>query len=592
MTAQNRQGSEGLDPFPPFRLAEPLELGRFWLWVQPVPSLELYSLGQEYRNCDLRPARPEPVLPIVLYITVALCEEMSPCTARPSCRLSWPNLINPCDLRHLAPWVLDALCLPVMFSSREPVNPWSLGFTSSYVLTLVYCTSFCSTCTHPVKQQAQYFSAWSVALVFRPLSTHPSSDCVPNNYIGGSGVVTSRDVKGLFMIPALQATSNFEHASPSDSAFWRTMVALGIGLAELLQVQANCLILHLRLILMLVLVRAVLGCVLKPSRKFRSRMSPLGAVVPTRSLLAFACFSGSGDWAHAPAFGLSKRGQSPLHRRRKRCSQCRPRIQLRRHSFWTASLACLGLHHLPCVVWASPAGMPQALQEVANLVEGLPDQLPHATGYPWQASTRDIDIAALSRVDRAPCNLSEAFLPRHCVLFRAGYPAAHFLAHLQCPYMQEALFQEALVFYPELQEDWTLHETVPQVLNGIATIVALPSWVLDSDKTVVVLDFSCWQGPVFAWLDWKYINRTTLAAIARVHAGDCWDVLSSIGIGTRPSGHRKPCSLGQAMFSGFSRPTAFAAHAPSWATCWGSLTNGPLPHTQFRVKAYRTSGMS
>ena len=460
-----------------------------------------------------------------LYIAVAPFDGMPLCTAHTSCCSSCPNRLNQRDARHWAPWALDALCLLAPFSSQEHAFPWSWGFAYSFEFSIKYCMVwFYSTDPSSSSQHVSSFDFQRGALTSGSDPAHPSSDCVPNNYIGGSGVVTSSDARRVITVLVFQATAGLDHETSSYSAFWRIVTAFGIMLSEFLQVQANCLILHLRLTLMLVLVRAIVGHVLRPSRILRSKLRPLGAAVSTRGLLAFACFSGSCGGAGMPALGCNTSRQLPRCRPHMHRSQRRKPRQTSLHWLWTVCLTCLGFHHLPYKVWAAPAGMPQALQEVASLIERLPDQMPLAADNPPQFSGRDLVLETTLRAEAASRHVSETLMPRHCVLFRAGHPAAHFLAHLQRPYMQAALFQEALAYYPELKDDWTLHETVPQVLNGVATIVALPSWVLDSDQTVVVLDFSSWHGPVFAWFDWKYINRTTLAAIARVHAGEHWDV--------------------------------------------------------------------
>ena len=460
-----------------------------------------------------------------LYIAVAPFEGMSLCTAPTSCCSSCPDLLNRRDTRHWAPWALDALCLLVPFSSQEPAFPGSWDYTYSFEPSLKYCMSwFCSTDPFSSSQHASPFDVQGGVLTSRPDSTHPPSDCVPNNYIGGSGVVTSSDGQRVITMPVFLATAGRAHENSSYLALWGIVTAFGISLLEFLQVQANCMILHLRLTLMLVLVRAIAGPVLRPSRALRSKLRPLGAAVSTRGLLAFACLSGSCGDAGVPVLGGNTSRQRPRHRSHMhRSHRPKPRCTGLRW-LWTVCLTCLGFHHLPYKVWAAPAGMPQALQDAASLIERMPDQMPLAADNPPQFSGRDLVFETILRAEAASSHVSETLLPRHCVLFRAGHPAAHFLAQLRRPYTQAALFQEALVYYPELQDDWTLHETVPQVLNGVATIVALPSWVLDSDQTVVVLDFSPFHGPVFAWFDWKYINRTTLAAIARVHAGELWDV--------------------------------------------------------------------
>ncbi|CAE7269223.1 R1 [Symbiodinium microadriaticum] len=115
-------------------------------------------------------------------------------------------------------------------------------------------------------------------------------------------------------------------------------------------------------------------------------------------------------------------------------------------------------------------------------------------------------------------------MPKHCILFQAGHSVRHFLAHLRAPFTRSAIMQEALDYYPELRDHWVLLETVPQVAEGAASLIAVPSWTQAADRAIFLLDFSAYNGPVFAWFDWSYVNRTSLASIARVYAQTPWEV--------------------------------------------------------------------
>ncbi|CAE7233843.1 unnamed protein product [Symbiodinium necroappetens] len=171
-----------------------------------------------------------------------------------------------------------------------------------------------------------------------------------------------------------------------------------------------------------------------------------------------------------------------------------------------------GFQTLPISVCAVPAGLPLLIKHASGLVALLPEKLPNPTTEEDPARSHPDSrwvYPHIAEVTDASCTATD--VPKHCILFQAGHSVRHFLAYLQPPLTKPALVQEALDHYPELQDHWVLHETLPQVADGAASFVAVPRWTQGADKTVFLLDFSACNGPVFAWLDWSYVNRPLLS---------------------------------------------------------------------------------
>ena len=344
----------------------------------------------------------------------------------------------------------------------------------------------------------------------------PQLDRVPNNYIGGSGVVTCPGFSTPAPVP-LPPFCQEVIAVPAFSLLaisgqWLAQVS--VALLSTLRIIVFCA--SLRLLLRGALTsRKCLG----PPPGTRLSSLPLGVI------LAFSCFSVSQVQAYGQRTGSTHRpkgsGRSPKLRGVSN-PITRP---------WGSSRVwcfLLGFQTLPTFTCAAPTGLPLLIHHANGLVALLPERLPNSEHEEAPVSPPPACRWAYTRVADAPdAHSVPAAMPKHCILFQAGHSVRHFLAHLCAPCTRPAIVQEALAYFPELRDHWTLHETVPQVAKGAASFVAVPDWTQGSDKTVFVLDFSACNGPVFAWLDWSSVNRTSLASIARVFAPTSWEVFYS-----------------------------------------------------------------
>ena len=180
-----------------------------------------------------------------------------------------------------------------------------------------------------------------------------------------------------------------------------------------------------------------------------------------------------------------------------------------------------GFAQLPTCVWAAPEGFADALHAAQNLLEGIPD--PMNPDQPPQADRHPASAGPLP--EDAPPDARQT--PKHCVILQFGFPAQHLLVYEQLPCSEQAFIQGATDLQASSMDDHTLHPTEPQIADGLATLVAVPNWMHNTDKTVYVLDFSFWNGPVYAVADWRFVTLSSLAADARRFCPVPWQV--SIG---------------------------------------------------------------
>ena len=117
-----------------------------------------------------------------------------------------------------------------------------------------------------------------------------------------------------------------------------------------------------------------------------------------------------------------------------------------------------------------------------------------------------------------------AQLPKHCVIYQAGFQAHYLLVYVSVPCSADTFTRAALDLAKSSVSGHHLVATRPQISAGLATLVAVPAWTYQTDKTVIVLDFLACQGPVYALLTWRYVTRDTLAADARRHVQSPWQV--------------------------------------------------------------------
>ena len=186
--------------------------------------------------------------------------------------------------------------------------------------------------------------------------------------------------------------------------------------------------------------------------------------------------------------------------------------------FLRLGVLLLGCAHLPHCVWAAPTGFTAALHAAHEVIEGLPDPLPPDLNMP-----ADVPISH-ARQMQDDARSAERQLPKHCVIFQAGFPAQHLLVYERLPCPEQAFIRGAAELQTSSMDDHTLHPTEPQITPGLATLVAVPNWMHNTDQTVYVLDFSFWDGPVFAVADWRFVTVNSLAAAARRFCPVPWQV--------------------------------------------------------------------
>ena len=95
-------------------------------------------------------------------------------------------------------------------------------------------------------------------------------------------------------------------------------------------------------------------------------------------------------------------------------------------------------------------------------------------------------------------------------------------AHVPCS--EDVFCRDAYDLFETGDGRYDLIPSEPQILPGISSLVAVPTWMRGSDKTVVVFDFSHWGGPVYAVADWTFFSIHSCAADARRYAPESWQV--------------------------------------------------------------------
>ena len=344
-----------------------------------------------------------------------------------------------------------------------------------------------------------------------PLRKPLACGSVPNNYIGGSGVVTCHEVE-------VQAQTS---GVSSYAMLWGDLAYLFLS-------AFRGLLLHLRLALFLALCRRLIPGRLLASQRLRKVILLSRIPVPESTMLAFAGFSPGGG-RPLPLSLRSLRSCKIERRHGRRVGQVQGSGRTGCScllSFWLfrACLFLWGLLSLPCQAWAAPAGMPEALSSLAQVVNLCPEPLDHR------------DLTGSRANVEAPNNVTATWLwdsspdspvpvtPRHCLLFSAGYPTRFFLAHVDLPCGPADVFAETVTMCQPLCPFSSIQATNPQIARDVATLVVVPNWLRASEQVVVLLDFSFWDGPVFAAVEWSYTNRNSVAHYARLHAQGPWDV--------------------------------------------------------------------
>ena len=174
-----------------------------------------------------------------------------------------------------------------------------------------------------------------------------------------------------------------------------------------------------------------------------------------------------------------------------------------------------GCAHFPQCVWAVPEDHKIAVHAIQGYLHHFPDQL---------GSRADASPSCRPEPDLATLAEPIVGLPKHCIILQADFPAQHVLVYEDMPCTKQAFIQGAIDLQAPSMSEHTLHPTEPQIASGMASLVAVPDWMHNTDQTVYVLDFSFWDGPVFAVIDWRYVNLNSFAAMARKYSPVPWQV--------------------------------------------------------------------
>ena len=260
--------------------------------------------------------------------------------------------------------------------------------------------------------------------------------------------------------------------------------------------------------LVLVLTLSLLRLI---AREVPGRLTPLGRLVQGATAAAPTHIVKA--WNVASAYGGPHRVLTEKNKIFNKRSHISPGLGVWKRLWF----AILGFSAIPQCVWAAPHG----LREVTAIAEVISNAYPESFGVcPNEASLQRLvaDLATEHACDRPGPK------PQHCVIFQAGFSAHYLLVYAELPCTEDVFVQEAAVLSHDRTQHHQLCATNPQIAEGVATLVAVPRWTRATDKTVFVLDFSHWGGPVYAVLDWAFNNATTLAAAARKHAPEPWQI--------------------------------------------------------------------
>ena len=196
-----------------------------------------------------------------------------------------------------------------------------------------------------------------------------------------------------------------------------------------------------------------------------------------------------------------------------------PQVRQRRSLYWSGVRTLCYLFNVQCV-WAAPQGLHSAVAFAEEIASKLPEQSRFASF----AGNIEEPEAEVSTGDALQVDLPSHRAPKHCVIYQAGFPVQHLLVYARIPCTVATFIQDAADLKRDSAKEHFLVATRPQICDGIASLVAVPQWAQSSDKTVYVLDFSYWQGPVFAVFTWKHVTIASLAAAARRYAPGPWQV--------------------------------------------------------------------
>ena len=221
-----------------------------------------------------------------------------------------------------------------------------------------------------------------------------------------------------------------------------------------------------------------------------------------------------GDASRGPLIPPSHGKHSP-----RRCTGHRQRSST--SPSWLAAI--LGFSVLPVCVWAAPDGLKEALTLATSTLQSLPESFGAGDRAAKDDSPFQGWVAEILN-GQACTQVAEFPFPRHCAIIQTGFPTQHLLVYTHIPCEEPAFFQAAAELGLARYKDHDLVPTLPQLSDGLASLVAAPRWLAQTDKVVVVLDFSLWHGPVYSIIDWSFTTLASLASEARKYTNAPWHV--------------------------------------------------------------------
>ena len=186
--------------------------------------------------------------------------------------------------------------------------------------------------------------------------------------------------------------------------------------------------------------------------------------------------------------------------------------------------------------------------------------------------------------------------PSHSVIYQAGFPAQYLLVYQDLPCTEADFLRAAAELCKDCAKDHTLCATRPQVQVGLSSLVAVPPWVRHIDYTVYVLDFSFWRGPVYAVLDWKFVTFSDLAAAAKLHVNEPWQVFHPDFDDPLCPDHRIPAAPGDVFVfcPEGCRPTRgvmlgeMLVEVAAWDPCPPNVPREKIGHSWLALRSHVT----
>ena len=184
----------------------------------------------------------------------------------------------------------------------------------------------------------------------------------------------------------------------------------------------------------------------------------------------------------------------------------------------------LGFSSLPVQVWAAPPSFSDTADDMTSLARCSPETLPQvdaATRQPHGGASDPAPTREPSTAEGAGLGVD---FPVHVLI--PGHRSVFFLVRGAVLDGGDSAMQAVRAQMPTLPIRGAVHvvPVQPQVSTTAATVLALPTWVQQSYRRGVVLDFSAFGGPTFAVYVWEQVTLKDLTEYADVQAAKHWEV--------------------------------------------------------------------